>query len=1536
MGGSSKKVTVGYKYYVGMHMILTHGVADKLVRIRVDERDIFIGENTGTSMYINKPNVFGGESREGGISGTVDVEMGRGTQVANSYLVSKLGSLVPAFRGVVGIVLRQVYMGLNPYLKNWDFRLQRIHRRYNDQLQWYDEKAEIQPYGSAILNEPWQYQVLPFHSNPGYNNLTPPTSGWQGSATLPFGSSKVWLYPTPPGWPTPNLSVIWIKKTVYIPAGLVLQVRADNGCMVWLGNTYIGASNRDNVNIADNSQYPVEFQVSASGTFELIVKAFTEETTTGQAGNSLSITLKSVGGSAMNPAHIIRECLTDPDWGMGYQDADIDDASFIAAADRLFDERMGMCILWDTQTSIEEFVKEIIKHIDAALYVDRSTGQFVLKLVRDDYDEASLIVLDEGNIDKITDFKRPTFGELINAVTVTYWDITLGEDATITVADIALAQQQGNNNLTSIKYQGFVTSEIASRVAQRDLKQLSTPLVTCTIYTNSDAETLNIGSVFKLNWPDYDVDNLVMRVTGIAYGDVKSNRIRITCAQDVFALPETAFIPETPPVWEDPTAAPVPIVDQMAFEVPYLELVQVQGQTAVDNILGSNHDAGYVGAAAARPNTSSIAARLFTDNGSGYEEAGQVDFSPSCFLDGAIDRVSQNITVKDPQDFNEIIAGSWFQVDDEIMAYVGLVSANVIEVKRGVLDTVPAEHADGAALIFWDYYAEADPTEYIASDVVDVKLCTVAGGGELALADATVSTVTLRSRGFRPYPPGDFKVNGAYFPDTLAGPVVLDWTTRNRLQQTTPDLVGFFDGPVTPEADTTYNVRLRSSGGVLISEQTGIAALTASVTVPGTGNYRLQLSSERDGYESFQIHDFPFFYSAALQRFAIPLTYDEQTGDGVTTLTRLGAAPWITPNGMLGDGYTARYRMNNADLPAFAKLGNIGPLTMHASIRAINGARQGTATTSRDVVLSLCEDNATANPKLELCVMNDANSTEQCNLAVRSYTGAIQTKRLARGSWSYGFRFPVLLDGANKVRPQACLFLDANTLLIVGHYADTKSRAYRIDLATMGVTGQFDFPSPYVHIASAAFRASDSTYWFGDYATGRLLGVDLAASFTAGTAQITFNNLASAIVGFGSIDWVAISGVDYLLAVEYSTSGTRYVYVAPASAFTNGGTFAIANRTKRFNLGIQRMQGVCMEGGKMFVTMNKTTADTNIPGRIQRFDILTAIASTADGATLTAERSWYAPSQYAEDLDFHPTTGECWTSSEGRDSVVSDDGWLAYWHTQLTDTEDSYIPENNVTLEYDGGTTVKIKINNQLFEEMAWSPTISPTVLAIGGPPAATAGVNAGFFVGTVRRVVIQDQAMTTTQYNDAIAGTADEPNSLTAYTVTITNPGAETGDASGWTNEVGAIGVRGANPAAHNGSWYFTGGAVVQSIARQRFNIATVTGLSTTDIDTAAAAGNLWARVNWWQNNYDNSDPGSMGIRMLDGTPTQLSLTYSGLVAIVQTGTSGGNRFELRGLPVLVPSGARNIDAVIRNDRTSGTNNDAYFDDITLTFYKK
>lgn len=867
--GSSKKQTVGYQYWLGMHQILVHGPVDRMTRYTVDGRTAWSGSSTGGSIVVNAPSLFGGEAREGGVSGTMDLEMGGPAQGVNSYLSSKLGELVPAFRGVVGIVMRQMYLGNNPYLKKNAFRLQRIHVRQDGIEQWYDEKAEVNT-AVASLSGPWLYKAIPYHANPGYENLDPPED-WDGEHSLP-ATNTMWPYPTPAGWPTPGLSILWVKKTVYnVPAGLQVLLGADNGCVMFVNGEFVGASNRDNVPIGSNQNNPVTFTIPATGTYEIVMKAFTEDSTATQSGNALSLSLAAIpAGGDMNPAHIIRECLTDPIWGMGYLEEDMDDVSFMAAADQLHDEGMGMSLIWDRQMPIEQFIGEIVKHINAALYVGRSgdvAGKFVLKLIRADYDEETLPLFDESNIEKFENYKRVEFGELTNSVTVNYWDSQTGKTASTTAQDPALVQQQGAVINTTMQYPGFTNHDIADRVALRDLLSLSTPLASGTIYTGQDAKDLNIGDVIAVSWEDYGLVRLPMRITAMSLGDGQSNKIKLTLTQDVFGMPNFGTIVPPSIGWENTTQDPIAVTRQYAEEMPYYELVQQFTQSLVDAQLASLPDMGMVGAACARPQSGAINARLITDSdGSGYEDVGSMDFSPSALLGADVGMpdgltATETWALNDITDVDAVEIGSYAKVGNEYVIIVAIDDVSV-EVKRAALDTVPEMHDADSVIFFSDPYIQVDPNEYVASDEVDVKMLTVTGQGTLSEAAATPITTILNSRAIRPFPPGNFTVNDEYYPENVITtvPIVLKWAHRDRVQETGGALIGFLDGDVGPEPGVTYTVRVigydtDDVATVFITEDVGTlteysADLIANPPPAGTVGIGLEVYSVRDGYES--------------------------------------------------------------------------------------------------------------------------------------------------------------------------------------------------------------------------------------------------------------------------------------------------------------------------------------------------------------------------------------------------------------------------------------------------------------------------------------------------------------------------------------------------------------------------------------------------------------------------------------------------------------------------------------------------------------
>lgn len=869
MGKGGKAQTVGYKYYLGMHLGLCHGPIDKITQLRCDDRVAWQGESTGGTIHVQAGELFGGDKREGGVSGYVDVMMGAPTQGQNGYLVSKLGALIPAYRGIVSLVFRgstggvaagggfgaifaailglgnSFYLGNNPYLKPWSARGQRIFYRQGGIAQWNSANAGISASPTTPFDLASYFPVLQQGIDPDY--------------------------PVPPG--------LYPNSITIGPYDTVAQVVAGNadGSGSCRPDDFFVFNGVQQGSVASPT-YPggtVLYTLPAGQTLLIQIRNTINEL----SGVSGSLTVKFPGRLDMNPAHIIRECLTDPDWGMGYTDDDIDEPSFLSAAGTFVNEGLGMSLLWDKTKKIEDFVSTVQEHVDAALYVSRKTGKFVLKPIRGGYNEATLLHLDESNIVSVEDPTRVAFGELTNSVTVTYWDGDTGKDATVTVTDTALVQQQGVVINAPLQYPGFTTARNATIAAQRDLRALSSPLLSCTITADSDAKELEIGDVFKFSWAKWGLVEVVMRVNGISYGTGRNNRVKIQCTQDVFDTDVTIPIVVPDSGWTDPSQPPSPSDFEVAVEAPYFELVQALGQSTIDGKLTTDPSIGYVIAAASQP-TGAINATLYTDDGTGYQDVGAFDFAPAGVLSTDINKLQTSFVLEDGIDLDAVVIGTHVQIGDELMRVDALdVGSGAILVGRGVLDTVPAEHTAGTPAIFWDQFVGFDPTEYVQGEEIPAKITPISGAGVLPLDEAAELSVDIVGRAARPYAPGDFRINGeAYAPEAFyEGEVTLTWKHRDRLQQTAGVLVDAMAADIGPEPGTEYRVRVYVND---VLDQTIEPAVSPQpLTTINTGLVRVEVHSVRDGIYSFQAPSHTFINSSSRLTQDGELRYTEDGDD---------------------------------------------------------------------------------------------------------------------------------------------------------------------------------------------------------------------------------------------------------------------------------------------------------------------------------------------------------------------------------------------------------------------------------------------------------------------------------------------------------------------------------------------------------------------------------------------------------------------------------------------------------------------------------
>jgi hypothetical protein len=117
---SSKKVIVGYTYYIGLDLALALGRCT-LHKIVNDKTTIWEGTASADEniLNINLPNLFGGKEKGGGLIGTMRYYPGSSTQGKNAYLASKIGEAdTPAYRGFAHLVLEGMNIGESNQLRS--------------------------------------------------------------------------------------------------------------------------------------------------------------------------------------------------------------------------------------------------------------------------------------------------------------------------------------------------------------------------------------------------------------------------------------------------------------------------------------------------------------------------------------------------------------------------------------------------------------------------------------------------------------------------------------------------------------------------------------------------------------------------------------------------------------------------------------------------------------------------------------------------------------------------------------------------------------------------------------------------------------------------------------------------------------------------------------------------------------------------------------------------------------------------------------------------------------------------------------------------------------------------------------------------------------------------------------------------------------------------------------------------------------------------------------------------------------------------
>lgn len=606
------------------------------------------------------------------------------------------------------------------------------------------------------------------------------------------------------------------------------------------------------------------------------------------------LSLPKINGeeTGMNPALIIWDVLTSQGmgdartplgkyivgWGMHFNLEFINDAAFLAAAQTLYDEGIGLAPTWDGGTTAEDFIDDLCDYIDGTVFVHPRTGKWVLKLFRGDYDVDDLVHIDESSISKVNSFTRKLPGDLVTKAIITWTQVNTidGEcetPRTIPVPNTAAQALIGRPITLDVDGKHATNGSVARKIAERRLTQQSYPIAMAEIVGNRSLSQFVPGDVFLWSSAADGIARMPMRILKVNYGSLAEDSVTLTCSEDVYGLGFTMFSGATETGWVNPIALPQDAENRRLEEMPYH--IVVNRIESEDALASRDETSGLMMSLIGRPSGTSLAYELYqyVSTRSAWVDAGNQTFTPEGILSAAITQTSTTIQVEgitEPQriapdiDYLAVIESEWVwvksgTVDDDL-------GTATLTIGRGVLDTVPATHVEGARVWFVgvsDY--GFCRSVYLQSLTIRLKACTMTTRGILSLDEASENTKIFDARAIRPYPPANVRINGVSFPTTLAddSDITVTWDNRNRIEQT-----GAIDdqaaGNFPVETGTTNNLYIYDAGtGALIRSVTDLATEPRSWTYALSTEFadreehvgeamRLEVESVRDDWASWQ------------------------------------------------------------------------------------------------------------------------------------------------------------------------------------------------------------------------------------------------------------------------------------------------------------------------------------------------------------------------------------------------------------------------------------------------------------------------------------------------------------------------------------------------------------------------------------------------------------------------------------------------------------------------------------------------------------
>lgn len=589
--------------------------------------------------------------------------------------------------------------------------------------------------------------------------------------------------------------------------------------------------------------------------------------------NTLGLGAKAVmpNGLDMNPVEILYDLYVNF-WGrLGVDPGLLDTVNFTECANVVYDEGNGMSLEVAKANSGGDLTKEVIRQIGGILYQDIENAKIKLKLIRRDYDVATLPVLTPASVKEIKSYTKKLWDETYNQVRVKYTNrANEYKDATALWQDFANINMQQRVRSTDVSMPGVYVSETANIIAAREGSELNVPLFQCEFEANRTIQSLRPGDCFILSWPEYGLTGSVMRIRKFDAGELANGKIGVMCVQDEFSADDVVFAEPPPTQWTPPTLTPDPITVAAVFPAPYYF------QKAASDIVTGPTDA-LLWALARRPDAQSQAYNMQTslDNfataamsaeEAHYSGAAQIiaayaaatgfatgnDASATGIVIGNLDGVFVPTTAT--ASAIQTTGVNLMRIDNEIMSYQTVATTGLpagqyrlTNIQRGLFDTPIEAHAAAAPVFFLSSVDGLGETIFAGTDTPRARLQDRAPQGTYPLnLAADIGPVTIDRRAERPMQPTNLLYAGVRSGSAARNAAAtVAWRERNRTDAT----IRFrADATQAPEAGQDNEVKWRINGGAWTTVNVAGASTTINTSTAAAGNtLDIEVRARRDG-----------------------------------------------------------------------------------------------------------------------------------------------------------------------------------------------------------------------------------------------------------------------------------------------------------------------------------------------------------------------------------------------------------------------------------------------------------------------------------------------------------------------------------------------------------------------------------------------------------------------------------------------------------------------------------------------------------------